>query len=378
MSDKIIFKKIRKRNRSKEFLLPFNIINLSNNSSLKDLTLKPINKIKEKHINYNRKKKTISKGTNAIYSIVNNGKNKNKINSFNDRKIFFPCFDETKYVGDWNPSTIHSNGKFQNSINSNEEKISNKVNDKFIIRQKIKRFILNNNGDNIKLYEKMKKNKEILINNDENNKNNIKNNLKALHISSHYLGNIIDDKFGIVTNKFSIDKNLILTHSKPNKKYLNSNYNPYSLVLNIKNDPKLKFITLNMPDRSNFFNLVSSSNLFTKMKDSINNQKLYQQLMSQMSQVFKKRIKKYCIVKSYEKNHRSLFNDDLSTKNISNIKHQILFNDRFSEQKYTNKKDAKINTVGRNTLYMNENKDNYKTYDINSKCVEINETDLQK
>ena len=78
MSDKIIFKKIRKRNRSKEFLLPFNIINLSN-SSLKDLTLKPINKIKDKHINYNRKKKTISKGTNVIYSIVNNGKNKNKI-----------------------------------------------------------------------------------------------------------------------------------------------------------------------------------------------------------------------------------------------------------------------------------------------------------
>ena len=51
----------------------------------------------------------------------------------NDRKIFFPCFDETKYVGDGNPSTIHSNGKFQNSINSNEEKILNKVNDKFII-----------------------------------------------------------------------------------------------------------------------------------------------------------------------------------------------------------------------------------------------------
>ena len=308
MNDKIIFKKIRKRNRAKEFLLPFNIINLSN-SSLKDLTLKPINKIKDKHINYNRKKKTISKGTNAIYSIVNNGKNKNKINSFNDRKIFFPCFDETKYVGDGNPSTIHSNGKFQNSINSNEEKILNKVNDKFIIRQKIKKFILNNNGDNIKLFEKMKKNKEMgLINNNENNKNNLKNNLKALHISSHYLGNIIDDKFGIVTNKFSIDKNLILTHSKPNKKYLNNNYNPYSLVLNIKNDPKLKFITLNMPDRSNFFNLVSSSNLFSKMKDSINNQKLYQQLMSQMSQVFKKRIKKYCILKSYEKNHKSLFN----------------------------------------------------------------------
>ena len=49
MDDKFIFKKIKRRNKSKDFILPINKINLSN-SSLKDLTIKPLTKINNKNI----------------------------------------------------------------------------------------------------------------------------------------------------------------------------------------------------------------------------------------------------------------------------------------------------------------------------------------
>ena len=49
MNDKYFIKNIKRRNKSKDFILPFNIINLSNDPSLKDLTIKPPIKIQ----NYN-------------------------------------------------------------------------------------------------------------------------------------------------------------------------------------------------------------------------------------------------------------------------------------------------------------------------------------
>ena len=52
MSDKYFIKNIKRRNKSKDFILPFNIINLSNDPSLKDLTIKPPIKIQ----NYKKKK----------------------------------------------------------------------------------------------------------------------------------------------------------------------------------------------------------------------------------------------------------------------------------------------------------------------------------
>lgn len=372
MDDKFIFKKIKRRNKSKDFILPINKINLSN-SSLKDLTNKPLTKINNKNIYYNSPMNKLNKGAKSVYSIIKKEKNKNRINYFNDKKIFFPSLEETKYAGECNISTIHSNGKFQNLSNNNQEKNSNKVNNKFIIKEKIKRIILNNNDDNnIKLFEKNKKNKvnKEIINSYENDKNYMKNNWKALNISSHYFGNLINDKFGIATNKFSVDKNFILTRSKPIKKYLNN----YSTYKKKSDEEKLKFITLNMPDRSNFFNLMSSKNLFSKRQDSINNQKIYENLMHQITYVFKKRIKKYSLLKKYEKYHKSLANDNFSDKNnISNIKYQMLFNSRFSnknveiDENKKDKKHIKFNISGRNNSYINKNKDNYKTFHIKIK-----------
>ena len=52
MSDKYFIKNIKRRNKSKDFILPFNIINLSNDPSLKDLTIKPPIKIQNYKIQY--------------------------------------------------------------------------------------------------------------------------------------------------------------------------------------------------------------------------------------------------------------------------------------------------------------------------------------
>ena len=255
MNDKFFIKNTKRRNKSKDFLLPFNIINLSNDPSLKDLTIKPIVKLKN---NYNSFTKKINQGTNTVYSVLKKVKNKNKHNRFMvKRKRLLPNYDDNKYGEDLNASTIHSNGKFQNSKCNNQDNFFNKFNKKFVIRQNIKRFILNgkknNNIDNIDPINKDKRNKELQINNEENNKKNIKDNLKSLNISSHYLGNTFNNKFGITTNKFCIDKNSILTYAKENNKYKND-YNTSSMLLNKNNESKLKFITLNMPNNSNFFN----------------------------------------------------------------------------------------------------------------------------
>ena len=141
MNDKFFIKNIKRRNKSKDFLLPFNIINLSNDPSLKDLTIKPIVKLKN---NYNSFTKKINQGTNTIYSVLKKVKNKNKHNRFMvKRKRLLPNYDDNKYGEDLNASTIHSNGKFQNSKCNNQGNYSNKFNKKFVIRQNIKRFILN-------------------------------------------------------------------------------------------------------------------------------------------------------------------------------------------------------------------------------------------
>ena len=47
MSDKLFIKNSKRRNKSKDFLLSFNIYNLSNDPSLKDIITKPLIKLKE-------------------------------------------------------------------------------------------------------------------------------------------------------------------------------------------------------------------------------------------------------------------------------------------------------------------------------------------
>ena len=371
MNDKFFIKNIKRRNKSKDFLLPFNIINLSNDPSLKDLTIKPIVKLKN---NYNSFTKKINQGTNTVYSVLKKVKNKNKHNRFMvKRKRLLPNYDDNKYGEDLNASTIHSNGKFQNSKCNNQGNYSNKFNKKFVIRQNIKRFILNGKKyNNIDPINKDKRIKGLLINNEENNKKNLKDNLKSLNISSHYLGNTFNNKFGITTNKFCIDKNSILTYAKENNKYKND-YNTSSMLLNKNNESKLKFITLNMPNNSNFFNGMSSSNECTRVKCVINNEKLYQKLINQMTIVFKNRIKKYSSLKSYEKNHKPIFNDEIIfSNNILNMKQQRIFNERYLGHNLDIeqiKKNNNIKLFQKNTLL---NKDDYKTFDIHTKYMKIN------
>ena len=369
MEDKYIIKDIKKRNISKDFILPFNIINLSNDPSLKDLMIKP--KVKLKNNNQCLQKK-INHGINTIHSILK--KVKNKHNYFK-RKRVFPYVEDNKYDEDMNASTIRSNGKFQNSISNNQMKYPNKINKKFVNRQYIKRFILNGKkNNNISSIGKRKQSKQLLINSEENNKKNMKDDLKELNISSHYLGNTFNNKFGITTNKFCINRNFILTHSKESKKSKND-YTANSIILNRNKETKLKFITLNMPNNSNFFNGTSTSNAFSSVKCLINNEKLYQKLMNQMTIVFKNRIKKYSYKKSYEKNHKSIFNEDIIHKNnILNVKQQKLFNDRYFEHNLEIEKVKNINNYinlfEKNDLYTNTDK--YKISNINGKNIKIN------
>jgi hypothetical protein len=373
MNDKLYIKNIKRRNKSKDLLLPFNVINLSNNPSLKDINFKQIVKINNNNNNNtNSFTKKINQGTNTIYSIIKKVKNKNKRNIFNiKKKQFFPEIDDNKYGENFNSSTIRSNGKFQKS-NQIHDTNSKKVDKKLFIRQNIKNFLLNkgmNNYDfNIK--EKGMQYEEITNYNLENSKKNIKEskyNWKGINISSHYLGNNSNNQFGITSNKFCIDKNFLLTHSKDNSKYKND-YDSNSIMMNSHSASKFKFITLNMPNNSNYFNGMSSTNLFSKMKYRINNEQLYQKLIHQMTTVFKNRINKYSHYKSYENQQKTNFNQEYYFENnIKNIKKQKLFN---------NPEIIKINKYylqsDRNDIINPKSNEKYKTFDNSNQFMKVN------
>ena len=373
MNDKLYIKNIKRRNKSKDLLLPFNVINLSNNPSLKDINFKQIVKINNNYNNNtNSFTKKINQGTNTIYSIIKKVKNKNKRNIFNiKKKQFFPEIDDNKYGENFNSSTIRSNGKFQKS-NQIHDTNSKKVDKKLFIRQNIKNFLLNkgmNNYDfNIK--EKGTQYEEITNYNLENSKKNIKEskyNWKGINISSHYLGNNSNNQFGITSNKFCIDKNFLLTHSKDNSKYKND-YDSNSIMMNSHSASKFKFITLNMPNNSNYFNGMSSTNLFSKMKYRINNEQLYQKLIHQMTTVFKNRINKYSHYKSYENQQKTNFNQEYYFENnIKNIKKQKLFN---------NPETRKINKYylqsDRNDIINPKSNEKYKTFDNSNQFMKVN------
>jgi len=373
MNDKLYIKNIKRRNKSKDLLLPFNVINLSNNPSLKDINFKQIIKINNNNNNNtNSFTKKINQGTNTIYSIIKKVKIKNKRNIFNiKKKQFFPEIDDNKYGENFNSSTIRSNGKFQKS-NQIHDTNSKKVDKKLFIRQNIKNFLLNkgmNNYDfNIK--EKGMQYEEITNYNLENSKKNIKEskyNWKGINISSHYLGNNSNNQFGITSNKFCIDKNFLLTHSKDNSKYKND-YDSNSIMMNSHSASKFKFITLNMPNNSNYFNGMSSTNLFSKMKYRINNEQLYQKLIHQMTIVFKNRINKYSHYKSYENQRKTNFNQEYYFENnIKNIKKQKLFN---------NPEIRKINKYylqsDRNDIINPKSNEKYKTFDKSNQFMKVN------
>jgi hypothetical protein len=227
---------------------------------------------------------------------------------------------------------------------------------------------MNNYDFNIK--EKGTQYEEITNYNLENSKKNIKEskyNWKGINISSHYLGNNSNNQFGITSNKFCIDKNFLLTHSKDNSKYKND-YDSNSIMMNSHSASKFKFITLNMPNNSNYFNGMSSTNLFSKMKYRINNEQLYQKLIHQMTIVFKNRINKYSHYKSYENQRKTNFNQEYYFENnIKNIKKQKLFN---------NPEIRKINKYylqsDRNDIINPKSNEKYKTFDNSNQFMKVN------
>ena len=373
MSDKYFIKNIKRRNKSKDFLLSFNVVNLSNDPSLKDLTIKPIIKKKKNNNNLDSEPKKVNQGTNTIKSILKKTTtNKNKHNYFNiQKKKLFNDYEDDKYGEEWNCSTIRSNGKFQiSNINDDKKNPNNNENKLYDNKQIVKKFILNNKHY-ISWNWKIKHN--IIKYNGELNK-------EGFNISSHYLGNCFNNKFGITTNKFCINKNFILNHSKENMKFKN-NYIPKPLILKKENEKNLKFITLNIPN-NNYFNGMPSSNVVPKMKNVINSDKLYEKLINQMTIVFKNRIKKYSDLKFYEKQHFSKYNISnyniskfndvfMSKNNIFNVKQQKLFNDKNFEKEIERFKDKNIQVPERNNIFASDNKDKFKTFDMHNKYMKI-------
>ena len=371
MSDKFLTKNSKRRNKSKDFLLSFNIYNLSNDPSLKDIIRKPVIKINDNNINILKlSPEKVNEGTNTIRSILKNikNKNKNKHNYYNVKKRnAYPNLDEAKYIDEYNSSTIHSNGKFQFS-KDNQENLA-KFNKKAFINEKVKKFILNQNNINNK-DNKLKQNKEVMTNNEENHKKDIKNSWKGLNISSHYLGNTFNNQFGITTNRFYVSKDFMLTNSRENTKYKND-YNTNSFLLNNnKNDLRLKFITLNMPNNSNFFNGMSSSSIFSKMKDIINNEKLYLKLIKQMTRVFKNRIDKYSRMKSYQNNYyKSTNNESYFYRSNLDMKFKKLANNNNYYRRDNIKQHNHL--IERNNLCTNISKEKNKTFDKQKKFTQI-------
>ena len=372
MSESYLTKNSKRRNKSKDFLLSFNIYNLSNDPSLKDIIRKPIVKINDNNNNILKSSPDkVNEGTNTIRSILKNFKNKNQ-NKHNYYKVkkrnAFPNLDEGKYVDEYNSSTIHSNGKFQFS-KDNQENLS-KFNKKIFIKEKVKKFILNQNNLNNKENKKMQ-NKEVNTNNEENNKKNTNNSWKGLNISSHYLGNTFNNQFGITTNRFYVSKDFMLTNSRENTKHKNDYTTNSLLSSNNKKDLRLKFINLNMPNRNIFFNGMSSSNIFSKMKDIINNEKLYQKLIKQMTRVFKNRIDKYSRLKYFQNNYKSSNNENYFYRSNIDMKFKKLANHNNNNYfKRDNFKSHK-NLIERNNLCTNISGERNNTFDKQKKFAQI-------
>ena len=206
-----------------QVLSPINIFNLSSHPSHENKITSSIKKNKENKINDLTVIK-INQSTNSnsyqsscgicpvnltqkfFYNNKNNNSNKNKpINEVNNNPM------------------IHSNGKFNNA----------KKQKRYYIRKQIfeNKIILNNNFINNKLKKNFGCNTEI-----ENYKNR---NWRGLNISSHYLGNTNDNKFGVVTNKFYVNTNLILTSSQNNIK-IDPNLNLHPLTSGPQDKTKTK------------------------------------------------------------------------------------------------------------------------------------------
>jgi hypothetical protein len=271
--NKLIDKKSLKR-LNKD--LPNNFTCFSNNPShLSSINIKNRN---------NKIKESITLKTNQSISTISSMINKN---NHNDYKNFY-TYDYSNKINDLNISTIHSNGKFQNTkkikINLRDKIFSQS--DKIILKNKF-------------ISKKLKKNLSIQV----KEKNFLKDNLKDIKISSHYLGNILDNKFGIMTNKFSVNKNILLTSSHSSLRLKKNYNNSIQLEINDRNRNQInEFKTINIQDHNNYFNDIGTIKYFPEIKTPINSEKIYINLMNKMTEAFNSKLKEYLIYKLKEKN----------------------------------------------------------------------------
>jgi hypothetical protein len=304
---KILLKNLKKLPAStNEISSPINTINLSANPSyLTNLNIKHTLSFKnnKKYKAQDSIKGKVNHSINTIYTKINKHINyKNENNEINDINI----------------ATIHSNGKFKNVKQHFKNNIRKKLYEKNIILSN--NFINNRLKNNFSL--------KLGLKNKDNNLNNFRKNWKGLNISSHYLGNTTDNKFGIITNKFCVNKNVVLTYSQNNLK-LKQNFDTTSIIVERNNINKRKeFKTINIPNHNNYFNGIGTTNFFPRIENVISNEKLYKKLMEQMTVVFKNKVKEYSLHKSNEKNNTiiSPSNSDYFRKSINSIKQQRLFN----------------------------------------------------
>lgn len=320
--------------------------------NIKNLNIKHTVSIK-KNNNHRTPDSTLIK--NNLNSATNSNINyKNKNNDFHDNKYF--------NLNDINATTIHSNGKFRN-IKHFKKNIRKRLYEKNIILSN--NFLKSTLNKNISL--------KLALNKDCNRKN-INNNWKGLNISSHYLGNTNDNKFGVTTNKFCVNKNIILTFAHNLK--LKNPHNTSSLIEERNNRNKRKeFKTINIPNHNNYFNGIGTTNFFPRIKNTMNNEKLYKKLIDQMTMVFNNKIKEYSLHKSNEKNTNisSNKNVDFFRKTLKNIKQQRLFSYDNIEKNGNNNISPSFNS--KENIYLSPSFNRNDSYTLNKeKKNKVNES----
>ena len=345
--NKLIDKKSSKRLKEN---LPNNFTCFSNNPSyLSSINIK------------NKNKESITLKTNQSISTISSMINKN---NHNDYKNYY-TYNYRNKINDLNMSTIHSNGKFKNT-----KKIKINLRDKIYSQsdKNIKNIIPNSIIKNKYISKKLKKNLSIQVNKE---KDILNDKLKDIKISSHYLGNILDNKFGIMTNKFSVNKNILLTCSYNNLKLKKNYNNSIQLEPNDRNaNQKNEFKTINLQNHNKLFNAIETHNLFPEIKAQTNSQKIYINLMNKMTEGFNSKLKEYSIYKLKEKsksNSPNLIVENFR-KNFKQLKKEKSSSNKYKINLISK---APINERNRSFLLNNEKKNKTLEEHINKNIYRV-------
>lgn len=242
-------------NSSKSLNPPLIITNLSHSlpSLANYITKNPVIPCDNIIKNLTMSKAKINKSTNTIFS--NNSKMENsKVNS------------------------IHSNGKFVNIINM---KYKNNIRNKLF-------------DENIQ---------KVLNYKQESTQINTRTKFNGLNLSSHYLGNTPDHRFGIITNKISINKNII--------SFPEININTYADLINkkvIENTKQKLFQLINIPNHNNNFEEHIIRNFFPRILNNLQNKESYKRLLKKLPNKINNKFIEYSNSRAYKNNQICMLN----------------------------------------------------------------------